>query len=176
MNTEFIFTYTEQCSETNTLFSLMGSKERIAKEKKVIRDKILKASLHIIIEEGCIALSMRKIAERIEYAVSTIYEYFINKDAILIALTSNGYSALSKELKKVHNHKLEPYEELVVMWQSYWNFAFKNEKLYKLMFGIQIGCPKPVGGIPNINEPETIFVETILKICATISKDKAVLR
>ncbi len=54
----------------------MGSKERIAREKKEIRDKILKASLAIIIAEGCLTLSMRKIADRVEYATSTIYFFY----------------------------------------------------------------------------------------------------
>lgn len=157
------------------MFNNMGSKERITREKKEIRDKILKASLDIIIEEGCLALSMRKIAERIEYAASTIYEYFTNKDAILIALTSNGYEALSKELKKIQKKKLEPKEELITMWQSYWNYAFKNDEIYKLMFGIQISCPKPEGEIQNGKVPEAIFVETILNINKDFSEEKAVM-
>jgi len=153
----------------------MGSKERIAKEKKEIRDKILKASLVIIIEEGCLALSMRKIAERIEYAASTIYEYFANKDAILITLTSNGYGMLTKELQKVQRKKLQPYEELVEMWQYYWEFAFKNVELYKLMFSIQISCPKPEGEIQNINQPEILFLKTILKNDSNLSNSSALL-
>lgn len=153
----------------------MGSKERIAREKNEIRNKILKASLDIIIAEGCLALSMRKIADRIEYATSTIYEYFANKDAILIALMSNGYDALGKELRKVQKKKLEPKAELLTMWQSYWNYAFKNEELYKLMFGIQISCPKPVGEIDYIKEPEDLFVETILKTNNGLSEEKAII-
>lgn len=150
----------------------MGSKERIAREKIDIREKILNASMEIIIDEGCLALSMRKIADRVEYAASTIYEYFANKDAILIALTNNGYSALSKMLTKEQKEDNEPLEILQKMWKAYWDFAFKNEELYKLMFGIQISCPKPEGEIANLRDPETIIISSIKKLKPTASNDE----
>jgi DNA-binding transcriptional regulator YbjK len=47
----------------------MGTKERRQREKKDQRQNILDAALQIINQEGFAALSMRKLAERIEYSL-----------------------------------------------------------------------------------------------------------
>ena len=64
----------------------MASKERIQRLKDETRTNILEASIDIVKEEGWQALSMRKIADKIEYTAPIIYEYFANKDAILTNL------------------------------------------------------------------------------------------
>ena len=61
----------------------MASKDRIQRLKDDTRCKILEASLDIVKDEGWPSLSMRKIADKIEYTAPIIYEYFSNKDAIL---------------------------------------------------------------------------------------------
>ncbi|MBV8251679.1 MAG: TetR/AcrR family transcriptional regulator [Chitinophaga sp.] len=139
----------------------MGSKERIAREKAQVRKDILDAALEIIIEEGCLALSMRKIADRIEYAVASIYEYFANKDTILAELTGQGYTLLSEGLRKAAARQKTPYAKLEAMWLAYWQFAFKHGELYKLMYGIQTSCPKPEAAILNATLPQQLFQEAI---------------
>ena len=54
----------------------MASKDRIQRLKDENRSNILDASLQIVKEEGWQALSMRKIADIIEYTAPMIYEYF----------------------------------------------------------------------------------------------------
>jgi hypothetical protein len=66
-----------------TAYNKMASKERILRLKDETRANILEASLDIVKEEGWAALSMRKIADKIEYTAPIIYEYFENKEAIL---------------------------------------------------------------------------------------------
>jgi len=75
----------------------MGSKERIQRIKDENRTNILDAALQIVKEEGWQALSMRKIADIIEYTAPMIYEYFANKDAILNELANQGYLLLAKK-------------------------------------------------------------------------------
>ena len=57
----------------------MASKDRILRLKEDTRMNILKAALQIVKEEGWPALSMRKIADVIEYTAPIIYEYFSNR-------------------------------------------------------------------------------------------------
>ena len=64
----------------------MASKDRILRLKEETRMNILDAAFRIVKEEGWDALSMRKIADAIEYTAPIIYEYFDNKDAILLEL------------------------------------------------------------------------------------------
>ncbi|QQK07292.1 TetR/AcrR family transcriptional regulator [Miniphocaeibacter halophilus] len=51
----------------------MVGKKRRENEKEKMRKLILNASVKIILEEGYDKLSMRKIADRIEYSATTIY-------------------------------------------------------------------------------------------------------
>jgi AcrR family transcriptional regulator len=78
----------------------MASKDRILRLKEETRANILDAALRIVKEEGWQALSMRKIADKIEYTAPIIYEYFSNKEAILLELNRQGYLKLAKELSE----------------------------------------------------------------------------
>lgn len=139
----------------------MGSKERMAREKEELKKKILDASLEIIITEGCEALSMRKIADRIEYAAPTLYEYFKNKDQIMTELTGRGYTILSDEIRKALEKKGDAETRLRAMWTAYWRFGFKHTELYRLMYGVKVSCPKPKGTVANIDQPQEMFTRVI---------------
>jgi len=69
----------------------MGFKQRREWEKQQNRQSILSAARQIVAEEGWQAVTTRKVAAQIEYSQSTIYEYFENKEAILLALLRSGY-------------------------------------------------------------------------------------
>ena len=86
----------------------MASKDRIQRVKDDTRCNILAASLDIVKEEGWPALSMRKIADKIEYTAPIIYEYFSNKDAILQELTRMGYVKLAKQMEEAKAKFTDP--------------------------------------------------------------------
>jgi len=54
----------------------MGSKDRILRHKENTRHNILQAALHIGKENGWQNLSMRKIADAIEYSSPIIYAFW----------------------------------------------------------------------------------------------------
>jgi AcrR family transcriptional regulator len=119
----------------------MGSKERILRQKEETRSNIIKAARQIVKEEGWQGLSMRKIADRIEYTAPIIYEYFANKEAILQELTSKGFLLLAKDLEAAKKEAgNDPAAQLEAMWLAYWNFGLKNKEMYQLMYGVQMTC------------------------------------
>ncbi|HWJ26055.1 MAG TPA: TetR/AcrR family transcriptional regulator [Flavisolibacter sp.] len=118
----------------------MASKERIQRLKEETRASILDAAYKIVKEEGWQALSMRKIADEIEYTAPIIYEYFSNKDAILAELNRKGFLYLAKEMEEARDKHQNPADQLEAMWMAYWNFAFKKKELYQLMFGVSMNC------------------------------------
>lgn len=140
----------------------MGSKDRILRLKEETRCNILDASLQIVKEEGWQALSMRKIADKIEYTAPIIYEYFSNKEAILLELTRKGYLLLSKDLREAKSKHRLPAKQLEAMWVAYWNFAFANKELYQGMFGVSTSCScEMVNELPEADMPWDIFTEVI---------------
>src|ERR1700733_12990847 len=118
----------------------MGSKDRILRLKEETRTNILIAARHIVKDEGWQALSMRKIADKIEYTAPIIYEYFANKEAILLELTKNGYNVLSGDLQQAKNKHHLPAKQLEAMWMAYWDFAFREKEYYQRMLGVELAC------------------------------------
>lgn len=139
----------------------MGSKERIQRLKDDTRTNILDAALNIVKEDGWQALSMRKIADKIEYTAPIIYEYFSNKEGILLELTRQGYIILGKEIKAAKSKHTKTDEQLEAMWIAYWNFAFKHKEYYQLMFGVDMICCDQKKSMPEIDFLDNLFFDTI---------------
>jgi AcrR family transcriptional regulator len=118
----------------------MGSKERIHRLKEQTRVNILDAAHEIVKDEGWQALSMRKIADKIEYTAPIIYEYYANKEAILLELTKKGFMLLSCRMSEAKGKHEKLEDQIEAMWLAYWNFAFAEKEYYQLMFGIEVNC------------------------------------
>jgi AcrR family transcriptional regulator len=142
----------------------MASKDRIQRLKDDTRCNILAASLDIVKEEGWPALSMRKIADKIEYTAPIIYEYFNNKDAILQELTRMGYKKLAKQMEEASAKFTDPAEQLEAMWLAYWNFAFAEKELYQVMYGVEMNCCIMEQGCPDLKGPSTMLWDKIEEI------------
>lgn len=141
----------------------MASKDRILRLKEETRSSILDAAYKIVKEEGWQALSMRKIADEIEYTAPIIYEYFSNKEAILAELNKKGYVYLAKEMEEAKNKHELPGDQLEAMWMAYWNFAFKKKELYQLMFGVQMNCCL-MQKSPEAEAPAKLIVDAIKQL------------
>ena len=145
----------------------MGSKDRILRLKEETRVNILDASLDIVKEEGWQALSMRKIADKIEYTAPIIYEYFANKEAILMELTRKGFLILTRDMKSAKEKHRLPAKQIEAMWLAYWNFAFTQKELYQVMFGVDVNCCEMAQIMPEAEEPFNIVTEVIQEIMAS---------
>lgn len=144
----------------------MASKDRILRLKEETRVNILDASLDIVKEEGWQALSMRKIADKIEYTAPIIYEYFANKEAILMELTRKGFLLLARDMKEAKEKHRLPAKQIEAMWLAYWNFAFTQKELYQVMFGVDVNCCELAAIMPEAEEPFNIVTEVIQEIMA----------
>ncbi len=142
----------------------MASKERILRLKDETRNNILGASIDIVKEEGWQALSMRKIADKIEYTAPIIYEYFANKDAILNELTRMGFVKLGNLMQAAIEKYPEPAKQLEAMWLAYWDFAFAEKELYQVMYGVEVNCCAMQNMCPDIQKPMNMLWDKIEEI------------
>lgn len=111
----------------------MGIVERKEKQKMEIRKMILDASMKLFVEEGFDHVSIRKIADLIEYSPTTVYLYFKDKDEIFFNLHDMGfqkYQELNRNLDSIQN----PLLRLHKMGENYINFGLDNPEYYDLMF------------------------------------------
>lgn len=114
----------------------MTYKRRREREKQVLRDAILLAAREIALAEGWSSVSIRKIADRIEYSPPTIYEYFANKEALLLVLMLEGFARLRREMNVARAAAPDPQSKLEAITTAYWRFASENPELYEVMYGL----------------------------------------
>ena len=111
----------------------MGIQERKEREKAHMRQMILETALAIFQAEGFDKVSVRAIADRIEYSPATLYLYFKNKDDIFYALHEEGFRRFI-EYQRRADVLDDPAQRLKKMGQDYLNFAVENPEYYDLMF------------------------------------------
>jgi AcrR family transcriptional regulator len=111
----------------------MGIVERKEKQKLEVRKMILDASMKLFVDQGFDNVSMRKIADLIEYSPTTVYLYFKDKDEILFDLHAIGFQMLSEMNQNLGDIK-NPLLRLHKMGENYLNFGMDNPEYYDLMF------------------------------------------
>lgn len=64
----------------------MGTKERKQRDFETRELSILSTARELIAEEGLLNLQMARLADKCEYAVGTLYQHFVSKEDLLVAL------------------------------------------------------------------------------------------
>lgn len=111
----------------------MGVKERKERQKTEMREAILSAALKLFSDEGYDNVTMRKIADKIEYSVGTIYLYFKDKGEIFFELHNRGFAEFYKKQLSVQRIK-DPIERLKAHGEAYIQFAMEYPEYYDVMF------------------------------------------
>lgn len=136
----------------------MGIAERRLRQKEEIRSRILATAWQLVREEGWQSLSIRKIADAIEYSVPVIYDHFENKEAILLEFGKEGFCLLTKKLQLAKKKSDRPDEQLRLMADAYWSFALRNKEFYQLMFGLGIASCETEKCVPE----ERVFRDLVM--------------
>ena len=79
----------------------MGVKERKARQKKFLRQEILDAASELFVKDGYENVSMRRIADKIEYSPTTIYLYFKDKAELLEQVCQETFARLKQVLVRI---------------------------------------------------------------------------
>lgn len=111
----------------------MGISERKEKQKTEIRKMILDASMKLFVEQGFENVSIRKIADLIEYSPTTVYLYFKDKDDILFNLHELGFQKMAEYNEGLWDIK-NPLMRLHKMGENYIKFGISHPEFYDIMF------------------------------------------
>ncbi len=121
----------------------MGVQERRAREKKELRQEILDAARDLFVREGFENVSMRKIAEKIEYSPTTIYLYFHDKSDLLDCIVEETFSRLVRKQTALDQTVTDPVERLEKGLRAYIEFGLKHPNHYKVSFMMPISITNP---------------------------------
>jgi AcrR family transcriptional regulator len=111
----------------------MGTKERRDRERDELRTKILDAARTLFVEQGYEAVSMRKIADAIEYSPTAIYAYFTDKAALMHALCREDFARMNAANPGALQ-VADPVERIRQLGLHYIRFAATHPNHFRLMF------------------------------------------
>ncbi len=123
----------------------MGVKERRTREKEQLRRQILSAARELFVNEGYESVSMRKIANKIEYSPTTIYFYFEDKADLLDSVCKETLLDLLNTLERLKEDTSDPVKALRKSGRAYVEFGLKYPQDYKLTFVIRPQFQKGLG-------------------------------
>jgi AcrR family transcriptional regulator len=112
----------------------MGVKERRARQKKFLRQEIMDAASELFVRDGYENVSMRRIADKIEYSPTTIYIYFKDKAELLDQVCKETFQRLVQRLTKIMDQTGDPVDQLKKGLLAYIEFGIANPHQYRATF------------------------------------------
>lgn len=134
----------------------MGTRERQERERRAMEEAIIATALAMVRAEGAANLSLRRVAERMEYSSAALYRYFADKAALVEVLCARGFADLAARLRAVPDDA-PPGERLVAQGEAYLRFAADEPQLYTLMFVAILPGPTTTTTLP----PVEVLIENV---------------
>ena len=114
----------------------MGRREKREQEVEEMKLDIINAAVQLFTAEGYENVSMRKIAQKIEYSPTAIYNYFASKEEIHQHLLSYSYRIFLNSLEEAVTKSEGSSEEerLNAVLYGYIGFGLSNPEYYQFIF------------------------------------------
>ncbi len=119
------------------------------RERAAARETILTAALDVARRDGWDAVTMRRLADEIEYSANFAYRYFTGRDDILLSLVREGFVRLRDAMATAGDHAEAGGSGEVAAdattvaaaavrgaAHAYLDFALADPDLYQLMYGL----------------------------------------
>jgi AcrR family transcriptional regulator len=107
---------------------------RSVQEVNAVREQILNCAFDILAKHGYESLSMSKIGYKMKMTAANLYNYYANKDELLIAIHKKAYGMLYDEMKSAIAAAGTPMERYKMMTYAFVEFATQNVHIYDIMF------------------------------------------
>jgi AcrR family transcriptional regulator len=110
--------------------------ERQERDRHAVQRAILDAARDLFVRDGYERVSIRKIAERIDYSPAAIYGYFPSKDDIFFELAEEGFRLLagSETTEFEALSQLAPLERIRTLFWRLYEFSREHPQYFALMF------------------------------------------
>lgn len=126
----------------------MGAAERKLRHRAEREQRIVAAARQIAERDGWDAVTIRRLADEIEYSQPVLYSHFENRDAIVAAVAVEGFSELAAALGSAAEGAGAPREALRRVAAAYLTFASHCPALYAAMFILPTSLRFAVSGTP----------------------------
>ena len=111
----------------------MGVKERKERDRQEMRELIIQTAHRLFLDHGFEGVSIRNLADVIEYSPAVIYLYFKDKRELFYTIQGEAFKAFNEFV--VDGKTIDkPFDRLIDLSQKYMAFALQYPKYYDLMF------------------------------------------
>ena len=121
----------------------MSANERRDRNRAEMRDVMLAAVRELAASGGWHGVSIRKVAERIDFSPTLLYQYFESKDAVVQEIRRLGYEELCARLVKAGQRARDPHHRLVLLARANVDHAFDEPEVFKAMLGMDGSARNP---------------------------------
>ncbi len=111
----------------------MGTRERREREKTDMRGKILSAARTLFADHGYEEVTMRQIADRIEYSPTAIYHHFANKQELVGCLCDLDFEEFAGHFGEASGIA-DPIERIRAIGLAYLQFSVRRPHHYRFLF------------------------------------------
>jgi AcrR family transcriptional regulator len=99
-----------------------------------VREKILDCAFGILARHGYEGLSLSKIGKKMRMTAANLYNYYGNKDELLIAIHKKSFGMLYDSLQGAVREADSPRNKFKCLINTFVGFGIKNVHLYDIMF------------------------------------------
>jgi len=100
-----------------------------------LKNALIKAGVEILAKDGVSGLSLRKVALKAGVSHSAPYSHFVDKQALIAAISTEGFRQLYERINAVaEKYKAKPEKQLIEAAWAYTQFAMDDSDRFKVMF------------------------------------------
>ncbi|MEV0245351.1 TetR/AcrR family transcriptional regulator [Nocardia sp. NPDC050712] len=112
----------------------MSTQARKERDRAERHQRIVDTALELAENDGWESVTVRKLAERIEYSQPVLYSHFAGKQAIVSEVAEQGCAVLADTLRTARGAATTPEQAFADVARAYLNFASDNPARYDAMF------------------------------------------
>jgi AcrR family transcriptional regulator len=133
-----------------------------------LKNALIEAGIAILAEEGANGLSLRKVASRAGVSHTAPYAHFADKQALIAAISAEGYRRLYERMKTVQTqYPDDPLAQLVETAWLYLDFAIEDTALFKLTFSGAVEKEQEYPDLVTLTQQSFAIVRAIAEACQT---------
>ena len=107
---------------------------RSVEEVDAVRERILDCALKILVKNGYESLSMAKLGSKMNMTAANIYNYYTNKDELLIAIHKKTYAMFYNKIRSAVKKSDAPSQRFRNIVNAFVEFGTHNINIYDVMF------------------------------------------
>lgn len=143
----------------------MATQQRRERERAQRESLIINAAREMAEADGWASVTIRKLADRIEYSQPVLYGHFAGRGAIVDAVALAGFVEIAESMERALQNA-EEGEELEAVAQAYVDFATASPAMFEAMFTLAEGLKFG----PEASEPLKAGFAVLYAVFAPLAK------